>query len=39
MYCTRQVTMTSYTPDYGVASILEFIPEGKIIWCPFDTGE
>ena len=28
-----------YTPDYGVAPILEFIPEGKIIWCPFDTEE
>ena len=26
-----------YTPDYGVAPILEFIPEGKIVWCPFDT--
>jgi hypothetical protein len=28
-----------YTPDYGVEPILEFIPEGKIIWCPFDTQE
>lgn len=26
-----------YTPDYGVSPVLEFIPEGKIIWCPFDT--
>ena len=26
-----------YTPDYGVVPILEFIPEGKIVWCPFDT--
>ena len=28
-----------YTPDYGVAPILEFIPKNKIIWCPFDTKE
>ena len=26
-----------YTPDYGVAPVLEFIPKNKIIWCPFDT--
>ena len=26
-----------YTPDYGVEPILEFIPEGKVVWCPFDT--
>ena len=26
-----------YTPAYGVEPILEFIPKGKIIWCPFDT--
>ena len=26
-----------YTPAYGVEPILEFIPEGAIIWCPFDT--
>jgi len=26
-----------YTPDYGVTPILQFIPEGKIVWCPFDT--
>ena len=26
-----------YTPDYGVRPILEYIPEGKIVWCPFDT--
>jgi len=26
-----------YTPDYGVQPILEFVPEGKIVWCPFDT--
>jgi hypothetical protein len=28
-----------YTPDYGVRPILEYIPEGKIVWCPFDTVE
>ena len=28
-----------YTPDYGVEPILEFIPENKIVWCPFDTKE
>ena len=28
-----------YTPDYGVAPVLEFIPKDKIIWCPFDTEE
>jgi hypothetical protein len=29
----------SYTPDYGVEPIIEFIPTGKIVWCPFDTKE
>lgn len=24
------------TPRYGVEPILEYIPEGKIVWCPFD---
>lgn len=28
-----------YTPYYGVYPILQFIPIGKIIWCPFDTEE
>lgn len=28
-----------YTPDYGVKPILEYIPKGKTIWCPFDTAE
>ena len=28
-----------YTPDYGVQPILEFIPQDKVIWCPFDTFE
>lgn len=27
----------NYTPDYGVFPILEYIPEGSIVWCPFDT--
>lgn len=28
-----------YTPAYAVEPILEFIPEGAIVWCPFDTEE
>ena len=28
-----------HTPAYGVAPILEYIPTGKAIWCPFDTEE
>ena len=28
-----------YTPDYGVKPILKYIPEGAIVWCPFDTEE
>ena len=28
-----------YTLQYGVKPILKYIPEGKIIWCPFDTEE
>lgn len=24
------------TPAYGVQPILEYIPAGKIVWCPFD---
>lgn len=26
-----------WTPDYGVIPILEFIPKGKVVWCPFDS--
>ena len=26
-----------YTPAYGVAPILKYIPKGAIVWCPFDT--
>jgi hypothetical protein len=26
-----------YTPAYGVEPILEYIPKGAIVWCPFDT--
>ena len=26
-----------YTPDYGVKPILKYIPDGDIVWCPFDT--
>lgn len=25
-----------YTPLYAVKPLLEFIPKGKTIWCPFD---
>ena len=25
-----------YTPFYAVEPLLEFIPKGKTIWCPFD---
>lgn len=28
-----------YTPKYGVIPILKYIPEGAIVWCPFDTVE
>lgn len=28
-----------YTPKYAVLPILEYIPENKVIWCPFDTKE
>jgi hypothetical protein len=26
-----------YTPGYAVTPILKYIPEGAIVWCPFDT--
>lgn len=26
-----------YTPGYAVRPILEFVPAGKTVWCPFDT--
>ena len=29
----------NYTPASGVTPILEYIPKGKVIWCPFDTLE
>ena len=28
-----------YTPAYGVEPILEYIPVGATVWCPFDTEE
>ena len=28
-----------YTPDYGVAPIIKYVPKDKIVWCPFDTQE
>jgi len=27
----------AYTPAYGVEPILEYIPRGAVVWCPFDT--
>lgn len=30
-------TDEKYTPGYGVLPIIKYIPEGKVIWCPFDT--
>ena len=29
----------NYTPAYGVSPILEYIPKGAVVWCPFDTAE
>jgi hypothetical protein len=26
-----------YTPRYAIWPLLDFIPEGAIVWCPFDT--
>ena len=28
-----------YTPAYGVEPILKYIPDGAVVWCPFDTEE
>ena len=28
-----------YTPAYGVEPILKYIPEGAVVWCPFDKEE
>ena len=33
----RNPTDEKYTPGYGVLPIIKYIPENKIIWCPFDT--
>lgn len=30
-------TDEKYTPGYGVLPIIKYIPEGKTVWCPFDT--
>lgn len=27
------------TPDYGVRPILKYIPDGAVVWCPFDRGD
>lgn len=26
----------AYTPEYGVMPILKYIPNGAVVWCPFD---
>ena len=26
-----------YTPEYGVEPIVQYIPAGAVVWCPFDT--
>ena len=28
-----------YTPEYAVEPVLEFIPKGATVWCPFDKKE
>lgn len=28
-----------YTPAYGVAPIIKYIPKNAVVWCPFDTRE
>ena len=28
-----------HTPAYGVRPILEYIPKGQMVWCPFDEEE
>jgi hypothetical protein len=28
-----------YTPMYAIEPILEFVPDGSKVWCPFDTNE
>lgn len=28
-----------YTPEYAVYPLISYIPEGSIVWCPFDTKE
>lgn len=28
-----------YTPAYAVTPILQFISEGDVVWCPFDTSD
>ncbi|KAA5493014.1 tRNA (adenine-N(6)-)-methyltransferase [Bacteroides caccae] len=33
----RNPTDEKNTPGYGVLPIIKYIPENKIIWCPFDT--
>jgi len=38
-YIKRGVNDEIYTPPYAVEPILEFIPQNKIIWCPFDKEE
>ena len=39
LYKTRGKNDERYTPEYGVKPILKYIPEGAVVWCPFDTRE
>jgi len=39
LYGTGIPNDEAYTPRYAIEPLLEFIPRGKIIWCPFDTEE
>jgi len=36
-YTPKKSSDEQYTPAYAVAPIIKYIPENKIVWCPFDT--
>lgn len=35
-YLTASNNDELYTPYYAVDPIIEYVPKGKVIWCPFD---
>lgn len=39
LYGGRKNNDECYTPAYAVEPIMKYIPEGIIVWCPFDTEE